>query len=131
MEQTIKMDGHEVDAGMVANLICCALEGGSNYWYVIDWEKSVEPKELWTGEGFDGFRHIQWPLSEDGRLFIESDDGGETESGFLDRDSIKKGLQLMRDSYPSTWAEFIGEEEDGGTGDRFLQLCLFGEIVFQ
>lgn len=129
MEQTIKTEGREFPLDMVANLICCALEGGSNYWYLMDLERSTEPEELWVHEDFDGFRHIQWPLSRGGRLFIGNLFGDE-EQGFLDLESVKRGLDVMAAKYPRHFGDFASEGEDGGTGDVFLQCALFGDVVY-
>ena len=46
----------------------------------------------------------------------------------LDRDKIKAGLALLAET--RHWDDFMCENEDGTTGDVFLQLCLFGEVVF-
>ena len=46
----------------------------------------------------------------------------------LDRAKIAVGLALLADT--AHWVDFMDENEDGTTGDVFLQMCLFGEVVF-
>ena len=46
----------------------------------------------------------------------------------LNRDKIAAGLALLADTVH--WVDFMDENEDGTTGDVFLQLCLFGDVVF-
>lgn len=96
----------EVSEDRISRLIISAFEGGSNYWYMIDYDKSIEPKNLWTFPEDDSlnddgcvYRHVQWPMSEGGRLFVTNKFGDE-EQGFLDRESIQKGLEVMSEKYP-------------------------------
>ena len=46
----------------------------------------------------------------------------------LDRAKIAAGLALLAET--PHWGDFMDESEDSTTGDVFLQLCLFGEVVF-
>lgn len=43
---------------------------------------------------------------------------------------IERALQLMADKYPRHWIDFINENTDATTGDVFLQLCVFKEVVY-
>ena len=45
-------------------------------------------------------------------------------------DNIRKGLELMRDQYPRHYADLIEENDDAITGDVFLQLAVFGELIY-
>jgi hypothetical protein len=128
----------EFSEDRIASLIISAFEGGSNYWYLIDFDKSVKPSDenLWTfpeddclNDGETVYRHVQWPMSEGGRLFVTNKFEDE-EEGFLDRESIQKGLQVMAEKYPKHFADLIAENDDAGTGDVFLQCALFGTVVY-
>ena len=44
--------------------------------------------------------------------------------------SIHKGLQLMADKEGRHFADFMAESDDAVTADVFLQLCVFGEVIF-
>lgn len=87
------------------------------------------------GVGFADSHVYQWELPFiDGVTIILQDASGE--DGFpegkntLDRDSLKEGLSLMAEKYPKHFSYFMDENEDANTGDIFLQLCVFGEVVF-
>ena len=43
---------------------------------------------------------------------------------------VKKGLELMRDQYPRHYADLVEEEDDLITGDVWLQLAVFGELIY-
>lgn len=45
-------------------------------------------------------------------------------------DNVKKGLELMRDQYPRHFADLVEENDDLITGDVWLQLATFGELVY-
>lgn len=45
-------------------------------------------------------------------------------------DDVKKGLELMRDQYPRHWADLVEEDDDLITGDVWLQLTVFGELIY-
>jgi len=106
----------------VKDLLCCAFEGGSNYWYFIqsyNHPNGVLPKmEFW---------YLDLPLLEGGSLTITAE--GQPPKK-LDLESIQRGLKLLPEKCPRQWADFIAEDEDAITGDCFLQLCLYGEVLF-
>jgi hypothetical protein len=43
---------------------------------------------------------------------------------------VQKGLELMRDKYPRHYADLVEEEDDAITGDVWLQLAVFGELIY-
>ena len=43
---------------------------------------------------------------------------------------VKKGLELMRDQYPRHYADLMEENDDLTTGDVWLQLTVFGELIY-
>lgn len=45
-------------------------------------------------------------------------------------DDVKKGLELMRDQYPRHYADLVEENDDLITGDVWLQLAVFGELIY-
>ena len=48
----------------------------------------------------------------------------------LDLKAVRKGLKLMKEQYPRHWADLVEENDDLITGDVFLQLAVFGELVY-
>jgi len=108
----------------IQDLLSCALEGGSNYWYRIVRYENITQQDRDSME----FPHLEVPF-KGGQIIIEDlfDDFGEK---ILDRNAIDKGLELMSQNYRSHYFDFIDSNEDAITGDVFLQLCLYGEIIY-
>lgn len=119
----------KITDGRVASLLCDALEGGANYW-ISDVSQGVAPTGKLSTE--DYFHWSQWwPICGGSVEIVECDpDTGETKKHTLDRSTIEKGLTSMAEKSPKHLADFVSENDDGETGDVFLQHCLFGEIVY-
>lgn len=45
-------------------------------------------------------------------------------------ENVKKGLELMRDQYPRHWDDLVEENDDLITGDVWLQLTVFQEVIY-
>jgi hypothetical protein len=119
----------------ISDILCNALEGGSNYWYFI--EKFVEPKkwEFVSEPKNDIGRHWaqDYPLNEGGALIIknlEADKGEEDKLYKLDLEAIRKGLIKMAEITPEHFANFIMEDDDALTADVFLQCCIFEDVCY-
>lgn len=139
--QTTRDDVVEIKATLrikksrIGDLLCSAFEGGSNYWYRI--EKKIKPpaKSLKAYAFANGeiFPHIDYPLCEGGGLVVSDFFGAEGDgvrTKTLDMKSLIEGLEVMREKYPSHYANWIDENDDAETGDVFLQCCMFGELVY-
>jgi hypothetical protein len=111
----------------IQDLLTSAFEGGSNYWYIIK-KYNYPPGQTRQSLGIK-FPHIELPF-KGGSLLIGDIEGDKEYDKILDRTAINKGLQLMAEKYPKHYADFIAEDDDAATGDVFLQLALFGEVVF-
>ncbi len=49
----------------------------------------------------------------------------------LDYEAIQRGVQLLARKYPARLAEILeAVPDDAVTADVFIQLCVFGEIVY-
>lgn len=110
----------------LADLLCSALEGGSNYWYqIVDYQKpeSIDFRIL----GGEVIRHIDYPMNKGGAIYI---DAGARYRLTLDLETLEKGLYEFAKKYPRHFKNFVNEEDDAETGDVFLQTCLFGEVVY-
>ena len=115
----------EIDEQRIQDLLICALEGGSNYWYEI---RSYNYPEGETKQSLGiEFPHVQLPFHGGSLTIVDKETGDEC--GVLDRDACVRGLQVMSRDHPKCWADFIEENEDACTGDVFLQCALFGEVV--
>ena len=54
----------------------------------------------------------------------------KTAKHHLTIEGVKKGLELMRDQYPRHYADLMEENDDLITGDVWLQLAVFGELIY-
>ena len=111
----------------IQDLITTALEGACRYWasfkFPKDWKEKYQS-------------HEQIPF-KDGNIEVYD---VETEEllGYLNRASIKVGLQLMADckdlkgkQIPARhFKNLATDNEDEETADVFMQLAVMGEIVF-
>lgn len=113
----------EVTDERLNDLLCSAMEGGSNYWYVIN--KHINPNNVKVEHP-----HLDLPFIEGCGLEIGDIEDDEAEPQILNRESIAKGLQVMADKYSHHFNNFMTENDDAETGDVFLQCCLFGDIVY-
>lgn len=129
----------EVPDNRIADILCNALEGGSNYWYNIEEFIAPPPSNLFAWDHDlkedDGspsvFRHVQYPLSIGGALIISDREGdNETKRYRLDRDSIASGLSALIAKFPQSFGAILAEQDDALTADTFLQCCLFGDALY-
>lgn len=125
---------HKVSLDKIANLICSAFEGGSNYWYEIT--EFVKPTAItfMVDQDIDPeakpYAHIDYPLNEGGAVMVRDTEDEDSEPKRLDLDSIQKGLKIMAKKYPRHMNDLLNDNDDAETGDVFLQCCLFGEVIF-
>jgi hypothetical protein len=111
----------------IQDLIVAAVEGGSNYWAKFVFPQNYKQKCQ---------NYYEIPFNNDNIEVYDS----ETDEllGYLNRMSIKVGLQLMADRkdmkgrvVPSMHFKNIAtDNEDAVTADVFLQFCVMGEIVY-
>lgn len=137
----------EIEDERVHDLLVSALEGGSNYWYML--EERIDPPmpyqfttALWSKEREKNPAWIhteEIPFNEGGALIFsviseerdtEKAKAEEAKRYRLDRDAMQKGIELMAEHSPAHFGDFIKENDDAVTGDIFLQYCLFGEIIY-
>lgn len=123
----------------IADLLCCALEGGSNYWYEIktfnqpstmDFMTDNNPESPHFDRSVVTFKHLDYPLNEGGALEIKADEDEDEKIYILNLEAIERGLILLATKYPQHWGDFLQENEDADTGDTFRQLCLFGDVIY-
>lgn len=124
---------HNIKSEDIADLLCSALEGGSNYWYMI--ADKVEPI-TWGFFGGDKkevkYLHL-YPFNFGGALMIDDSRADSPElkkPRKLDIDAIKRGLEIMAEKYQKHFSDFTSGEYDGTTADVFLQCCIFEDVVY-
>lgn len=121
----------ELPLDRVADLLCSALEGGSNYWYRIETFHAPPARDfVWDEKHV--YRHVEYPLSHGGALIFSTAADGEDDGKRyrLDLHSVLIGLRVFREKFPRHFGDWLAENDDADTGDAFLQCCLFGEMVY-
>lgn len=132
---TVKLTDNEM-----RGLLCSALEGGSNYWYMIERHRLAE------GVTYADFRKDgrfvepeYWhpaqliPFHEGcATVYTVTEDNAEQprKKHILDRKAMERGTQIMAEKYPRHFAAVLAEDADADTGDVWLQCCLFGEVIY-
>ena len=128
----------QVTVQRVRDLLCAAFEGGSNYWLVIErryFGPGITYEDFREGGKFqtprDYFHPDELiPTVDHCGLIVGTNDDDEEKVYDLNVTTLRNGLQRMADKQPRDWQDFLEENEDAGTGDVFLQLCLFNEVVY-
>ena len=128
--------GVMITKSRVMDLLVTALEGGSNYWYFAsDYKEPSNESAVPNGE-WHSVERCPWG---DGHVVIcdreAYHENGGTDVGIktwiLNEDAMKRGLELMAsEKYIHHYSDFVQGNEDANTADIFLQLSLFGEIVY-
>ena len=112
----------------VKDLLTSALEGGSNYWYMI--RKNNYPKGQTKESLGIKFAHVDLPFVEGGSLTIVDAEDEDSAEWTLDYKAILRGLHVMARKYPADFNNWREENDDAFTGDTFLQCCLFGSVIY-
>lgn len=109
----------------VKDALISAIEYGSGYWMMIT--ETVCPDEDHTLETI--------PLLEGGAWLVQDrEENGKRELDEpvrVDAEAIGKGLQIMADKYPKTFADqFMDGDFDADTADVFMQCVVFGKVIY-
>ena len=115
----------EISTSQIMDMIITAMEGGSNYWYLIEsyqptkWEKQINDKTLCV-EVYDIEEHHDAVREGEGVAPL----------GVLTYQSIKSGIEKMIRDWPDAFQRWMDESYDAEDADIFLQLCCMGEVVY-
>lgn len=126
----------EFSEPVFSNLIICALEGGSNYWY---WLPSDEVKKI-----NQYYKHLH-PTSEkeplaskiaqcifhtDIRITITDMESPDDVLGYIDGKRCINALIKMYEDYHEHYLDAINGNDDAVTADIFFQLAVLGNLTF-
>jgi hypothetical protein len=123
----------EVPLDRVADLLCCAFEGGVGYWCEIQgYRKPARPVAHLSPIGGKShvYPHIDYPLCADGAVLCRDSEDDDAPVLVLDRAAIERGLAVMPLKAPRQWGRFLADDFDADTGDAFVQCCLLGALVY-
>lgn len=132
---------HQIKIDDLWNLLVSAIEGGSNYW--IETADAIKPPKLEYQHDRDQvWRRYDYPFNPGGGLeIILFDDeqksvldpeGLASSKHVLNLERIKRGTEIMmtHKDHIQDWAAVVSENADAGTADVWLQLCLFGKVIY-
>lgn len=130
----------EIPKTRIADLLCCGFEGPfTRMWCrIYSQHKPRKPRAYVSPEDGKIFPHCDYPLAAGGALLVyETEqltdaDVARDRSKLLrlDLNAIRRGLDLMPKVAPRQWGNFLARQEDGVTGDVFVQLCVLGELRY-
>lgn len=106
----------------IANLFCCAVEGGSNYWC-----SKIRPLDKEDKRGFMEY------MMEGFYVTVPDEEEGTKEVHKVLPVDIQHALEIMGEQYDWHFRNAVdndGVSMDAETGDVFLQLCTFKELVY-
>lgn len=111
---------------LTTDLIITALEGGSNYWSLLDRVNLEDEQDSRLALSEKVCHAIDKGLEI--KVFDAED---ETELlGVLTKQSVKEAWKLMKQDHESHWMNAKSEQWDAETADVFFQLAVMGELVF-
>ena len=105
---------------ILENLLSTALEGASNYWYLI---KDYIPKK-----GMGTIDSIVYELMHNKRFVLNIYDIEYEDDilGVLSQESVK--LSILQ--WPDMWIPFTKDDFDAEDADNLFQMIVLGEIVY-
>jgi hypothetical protein len=130
--KTIKrVSSIDITLEIFESIIVTALEGGSNYWYLLDTEQissqipNYDSKEPLSTQ-------VSKALFENPNFFMKVYDIENPEDvlGEVNQQSIHEALELALKDYPNRFEEIISDDYDAETADVLFQLATMKDIVF-
>jgi hypothetical protein len=114
----------------IADQLCTALEGGSNYWYMLgDIDRIYFDKSLTLVDNL--VRSFLVDKEYELNVYdIESDEDEPDLLGKVTYKSIGNAFTLMGAHYPKQLANIISGDYDADDSDVWFQLATMGEVVY-
>lgn len=111
----------EVTKQQLQDLLVCAFEGGSNYWY-----EELEPLKE-TNKGGHTSDNFYNDLYEHGFSLRDKETGNKH---VIPPRCFRDALVLMHNKHRSHFNDIAQESTDAETGDVFLQLLIHGDVIY-
>ena len=112
------------------NIIVTALEGGSNYWYMLgDIKGCPFPDELPDKAPSERIAYGLWH-NRDAGLQIYDLENEEELLGILTHNSVRERMQLATENHLSELEAMISGDFDAWTADTLFQVLVMGEVTF-
>ena len=122
----------EMDYDSFENLIVTALEGGSNYWYMIDLDTSTgfikkyaddpRPKSIRIADAL-------YNNEESSVTILDAEDEEET-LGVLTRQSVRKTLEDFPKDHQWALDNVLNGDYDANDADVVFQVLVMNDVVY-
>jgi hypothetical protein len=106
------------------NVMVTALEGGSNYWYLIH-DEHIPPIYVGCGSRLDRVTEKLWDDPE----YVLPIYDVEDESELLGELTMQKFLDNIG-KHESAFADLLNDNLDGYSADMLFQMAVMGEVVY-
>jgi len=112
------------------NIVVTALEGGSNYWYLLgDIKGCPLPDEMPDKAPSERIAHGLWHNRHAMVDILDLEDENWM-LGTLTYDSVRENMQLACEDYMKEINMMISEDYDAWTADTLFQVLVMREVVF-
>jgi hypothetical protein len=115
------------------DLLVTALEGGSNYWYLLlqDAVKIIRDATQRYKKGTP-FSVLFWYAIKAGAVvpIHDNEDEGGNKIGEISLASIEKGEQLLADNHFHYVSDILTDNMDAATADAWFQYCSLGKLTY-
>lgn len=121
----------ELEYDMFEDIIVTALEGGSNYWYILGEIKGCDEmpdlRLTWKGEA-ERIAYGLWHNKESEVCVHDVEDGEVL--GTLTQDKVREGLRIACGAHMEEVSMMMSGKYDAWTADTLFQILVMGEIVY-
>ena len=102
---------------LINDLLITALEGGSNYWYIL---KTIPMNaERLLARVYDGESFTVYDAENNNEIV-----------GEVNKATIKKGKKLFKEKEKEHYLNAMNDEWDAETSDVFFQFVVLGQITY-
>ncbi len=119
----------EVTKERRSDMLCGALEGGSNYWYLLK-EKACKIIQKYGKKGTPTVDRMFEAIYAGETIEIHDAEDEKNKLGEINLTSMDKGEQTMANKQPRHFMDMINEEDDAITADVWFQYCVMNDLVF-
>ena len=119
----------EISYDLFEGILVTALEGGSNYWYLIDLQDTGIPDDKYKGEP-SSIRIAKMIWYDRINLRVLDKENEDVLLGEVNLVTIKTAFEKVCSQYPETYLNLIKENYDADDADVFFQIATMGEITF-
>jgi hypothetical protein len=117
----------EIQPNQIGDLICDAIEGGSEYWL-----HHFHDKTEFKGKGwYHNPKFWEQPEIRIEACFMDPENPvGQPAKKIITQADVERAVQQFARDYPSLFGDWIAENHDANTGDVFMQLIVLGAEVY-